>query len=96
MEPLTPSFAGIEQLASVWLPLSEKLPTFASVPFSVMPGFQYQSFHGESAPSAALRLLGKTIAPWPRAAGSARARIATAVRIISILRCVMACLFPFT
>ena len=84
MEPLTPSFAGIEQLASVWLPLSEKLPTLASVPFSVMPGFQYQSFHGESAPSAALRLLGNTIAPWPRAPGSASTTIAagTAARII--------------
>ena len=40
-EPLTPSLAGIEQLASVWLPLSENEPTAESVPFSFIPGFQY-------------------------------------------------------
>ena len=64
-EPFTPSFAGMEQLASVCFPDSSKEPTAAPVPFSLIPGFQYQLFHGSSAPSAAFRYFGNVIAPWP-------------------------------
>ena len=78
--PFTPFLAGMLHEAWVLLPDSEKSPTCGRPFGSVSPGFQLQSFHGESAPSAAFRERGNVIAPCASApATSADARAAARI-----------------